>query len=58
MEELDKLEEKIKSSKQRVFTRAELFRMINNLREWDSENYLSRKKSISVPKEIIRNPNK
>ena len=58
MSELDKLEEKIKHSKQRVFTRAELFRMINNLREWDYENHINRKKSVSVPKEIIRNPNK
>lgn len=36
MTDLDRMEEKIRGIHQRVFTRAELFRMIDELRDWKS----------------------
>jgi hypothetical protein len=38
MEELDRIEEMIRHSKQRVFTRAELFRMIEQIKGWKSKH--------------------
>lgn len=55
MEELDRIEEMIRHSKQRVFTRAELFRMIELAKGWTPKTNKTKAHNVIVLKDKFKN---
>jgi len=54
MRELDKIEELVRFSKQRVFTRAEVFRMIELAKDWEPKTDKTKAPSVIVLKDTFK----
>lgn len=55
MRELDKIEELVRYSKQRVFTRAEVFRMIELAKDWTPKTDKTKAHNVIVLKDKFKN---
>lgn len=54
MRELDKIEELVRYSKQRVFTRAEVFRMIELAKGWTPKTDKTKEPNVIVLKDSLK----